>query len=118
MLVVDDDASVRKALQRLFRSAGYPVETFASAADFLAHDVPLRGSCVVIDIRMPGISGLDLQQQLGARCPELPVVVITGHADAETRQRALDGGAVAVLYKPFDEEALLDAVTRAFAARS
>jgi len=64
---------------------------------------------------MPGISGLDLQQQLATMRPEIPVVVITGHADEETRQRALDAGAVAVLYKPFDDEALLEAVERAFA---
>ena len=113
VLVVDDDPSVRKALQRLFRSAAYPVETFASAAEFLAYDVPAGAACLVLDIRMPGISGLDLQQQLAATRPELPIVVITGHADAETRQRALAGGAVAVLYKPFDDQALLDAVARA-----
>ena len=100
-------------MRRLFRSAGYPAETFASAAEFLAYERPPGVACVVLDIRMPGISGLDLQQQLATTRPELPVVIITGHADAETRQRALDCGAIAVLYKPFDDAALLDAVAQA-----
>src|SRR5688572_1511319 len=117
LFVIDVDLSVRKALRRLFRLAGYDVETFASATEFLAHDpLPLAG-CVVLDIRMPGISGLDLQEQLASRRPQLPVVVITGHGDDETRQRALDGGAIDVIYKPFDDEVLLDAVARALAPR-
>ena len=113
VLVVDDDASVRKALRPLLRSAGYAVEVFASAADFLAHPVPPGTGCLALDIRMPGISGLDLQQQLATTQPDLPIVVITGHGDAELRQRALAGGAVAVLYKPFEDEVLLEAVARA-----
>lgn len=115
--MVDDDPSVRRALQRLFRSADYPVETVASAAGFLAHAAASSAECLVLDIRMPGISGLDLQQQLASSRPELPIVVITGHADAETRKRVLDCGAVAVLYKPFDAELLLDAVARAVQRR-
>jgi two-component system, LuxR family, response regulator FixJ len=115
VFVVDDDPSVRKALQRLFRSASYGVETFASASEFLALDVLPEAGCVVLDIRMPGISGLDLQQQLASKRPRLATVVITGHADEETRQRALDGGAVAVIYKPFDDQVLLDAVARGLA---
>ena len=118
VFVVDDDLSVRRALQRLFRSAGYGVETFSSAIDFLAHDVLPESGCVVLDIRMPGISGLDLQRQLASARPHLAVVVITGHADDETRRRMLDGGAVAVVYKPFDDEVLLDAVARALGRRS
>ena len=117
VFVVDDELSVRKALRRLFVSAGYGVETFASATEFLARDLPAAG-CVVLDIRMPGISGLDLQRQLGVRAPRLPVVIITGHGDDEIRQRALDGGAVDVIDKPFDDQVLLDAVGRAFAERS
>jgi FixJ family two-component response regulator len=115
VLVVDDDASVRKAVRRLLRSAGYLVEVFAGAGDFLAHPPPLDAGCLVLDIRMPGISGLDLQQQLAMTRPELPIVIITGHGDADLRQRALAGGAVAVLYKPFDDEALLASVARAIA---
>jgi|SRR5262245_5274417 len=117
VVVVDDDASVRKALQRLLRSAEYDVEVFASAAEALAGKRLGEAGCVVLDIRMPGISGLDLQRQLAGRYPRLPVVVITGHADEETRQRALAGGAVAVLYKPFDDEALLADIARAIESR-
>jgi len=117
VVVVDDDASVRKALQRLLRSAEYEVEVFASAAEALAGERLGEAGCVVLDIRMPGISGLDLQRQLASRYPRLPVVVITGHADEETRQRALAGGAVAVLYKPFDDEALLADIARAIESR-
>src|SRR6058998_225135 len=110
VLVVDDDASVRKALRRLFHATGRNVETFASAAEFLAYDLPPEAGCLVLDIRMPGISGLDLQKQLAMRNPDLPVVVITGHGDDEVRQRALEGGAIAILDKPFDDQSLLDAV--------
>ena len=115
VLVVDDDASVRKALRRLFHATGRDVETFASAAEFLAWDLPPDAGCLVLDTRMPGISGLDLQQ-LAVRNPDLPVVVITGHGDDEVRRRALDGGAIAVLDKPFDDQSLLDAVERALAS--
>ena len=110
VLVVDDDASVRKALRRLFHATGRNVETFASAAEFLAYDLPPDAGCLVLDIRMPGISGLDLQKQLAMRNPDLPVVAITGHSDDEVRQRALEGGAIAILDKPFDDQSLLDAV--------
>ncbi|PYO28517.1 MAG: DNA-binding response regulator, partial [Candidatus Rokuibacteriota bacterium] len=89
---------------------GRNVETFASAAEFLAYDLPPDAGCLVLDICMPGISGLDLQKQLAMRNPDLPVVVITGHGDDEVRQRALEGGAIAILDKPFDDQSLLDAV--------
>jgi FixJ family two-component response regulator len=115
VLIVDDDASVRKALRRLFHASGHTVETFASATEFLACELPPDAGCLVLDIRMPGISGLDLQKQLAVRHPDLPVVVITGHGDDEVRQRALAGGAIAVLDKPFDDQALLDAVEQAMA---
>jgi FixJ family two-component response regulator len=117
VLVVDDDASVRKALRRLFHAAGCDVETFASAGEFLAYDVPPDAGCLVLDIRMPGISGLDLQEQLAVRNPDLPVVVITGHCDDEVRHRALEGGAIAVLDKPFLDQSLLDAVELAMERR-
>ena len=115
VLVVDDDASVRKALRRLFHAAGCDVDTFGSAAEFLAYDLLPEAGCVVLDICMPGISGLDLQKQLAVSNPDLPVIVITGHGDEEVRQRALQGGAIAVLDKPFDDQTLLDAVERAMA---
>ena len=118
VLVVDDDASVRKALRRLFHATGYDVETFATAAAFLAFDLPPDAACVVLDIRMPGISGLDLQAQLTVLHPELPVIVITGHGDDEVRQLALTNGAVAFLEKPFDDQSLLDAVELAMQRRT
>ena len=113
VFIVDDDSSVRNALRRLIRAAGYEVETFATAADFLRRDPSRGGVCLVLDIRMPGMSGLDLQRELTARASRLPVVLITAHADAAVRQQALAGGAVDVLYKPFDDELLLGAIERA-----
>ena len=115
VLVVDDDASVRKQLRRLFHASGYNVETFADATEFLSSDLPPDARCLVLDVRMPGISGLDLQSQLAVRNPDLPVVLITGHGDDEVRRRALENGAIAILDKPFDDQSLLDAVERAMA---
>lgn len=112
--VVDDDASVRKALSRLLSTAGYAVETFTSAVDFLGHSFP-PPACVVVDVRMPGMTGLALQHDLAAMYPRLPIVMITGHGSEAIRQRALDAGAVAVLDKPFSDQALLDALTDALA---
>ena len=114
--VVDDDASSRKALRRLLRAAGYAVETFESAAEFLARSSFLP-ACLVVDIRMPETSGLDLQRQLAGSRPELPIVMITGHGSADVRERAVAAGAVAVLDKPFDDRALLAAINLALHAR-
>lgn len=111
--VVDDDHSLRNALGRLLRSAGCAVETFGTANEFLARVATPTPDCLVLDVRMPGISGLDLQRRLATDHPELPIVIITGHASCGLRQRALDAGAVAVLDKPFDERNLLDAVGQA-----
>lgn len=102
-------------MQRLFRATGYNVETFASAAEFLACELRPDTGCLVLDILMPGISGLDLQRQLAVTHPDLPVVVITGHGDDEVRRRALENGAIAILDKPFDDQSLLDAVEQAMA---
>ncbi len=114
--VVDDDISVRKALARLMTSAGYAVKTFDSAREFLDHshyqDNP---GCVVLDIRMPGLSGLDLQQELKAFTPPLPIIFITGHGDVATSVRAMKDGAVDFLTKPFDDEDLLIIVAQALA---
>jgi len=112
--VVDDDVSVRKALSRLLSTAGYAVETFTSAVEFLGRSFP-PPACVVLDIRMPGMTGLALQQDLAAMYPRLPIVMITGHGSEAICQRALDAGAVAVLDKPFSDQALLDALTDALA---
>ena len=111
--VVDDDHSVRRSLTRLLRSAGYQAEGYASAADFLAH-VPRDGpACVLIDVRMPDMSGFDLFRQLQEQSPALPAVFITGHGDTAMADRAITAGASDFLVKPIDEPLLLAAVERA-----
>jgi FixJ family two-component response regulator len=111
--VVDDDDSVRESLSGLFRSVGYAARGFASGADFLQSDDLPRTDCVVLDARMPGMTGLDVQRLLMSSHPDLPVIFMTAHDDARTRCQALSGGAVDYLIKPFSEEALLDAVRAA-----
>lgn len=113
--VVDDDASVRKALGRLLGAAGYAVETYAGAAEYVARHPARRVDCLVLDVRMPGVTGLDLQRHLVDTTAEVPIVMITGHGTADVRQRALAYGAVDVLDKPFSDQALLDAISRALA---
>jgi FixJ family two-component response regulator len=113
VFVVDDDASVREGLGSLIRSAGLRVETFASAQEFLARpraDVP---SCLVLDVRLPGLSGLDLQKRLAEVNIEIPIVFITGHGDVPTSVRAMKAGAVEFLTKPFVDRDLLDAIQQA-----
>lgn len=113
VFVVDDDESVRKSLARVIRSAGLRVETFASAQQFLAAqraDVP---SCLVLDVRMPGLSGLDLQQRLAEISVEIPIVFITGHGDIPTSVRAMKAGAVEFLTKPFSKQDLLNGIQQA-----
>jgi FixJ family two-component response regulator len=111
--VVDDDAAIREAVQSLIRSVGLRAEGFASAPDFLQSGHLPDTSCLIVDVRMPCMSGLELQQQLTtAHCP-LPILFITAHGDAATRARALSAGAVAFLDKPFSEEGLLRAVQAA-----
>lgn len=113
VFVVDDDESVRKSLARVIRSAGLRVETFASAQQFLAGqraDVP---SCLVLDVRMPGLSGLDLQQRLAEISVEIPIVFITGHGDVPTSVRAMKAGAVEFLTKPFSKQDLLNGIQQA-----
>jgi len=115
VFLVDDDASVRKGLSRLLRSAGLHVETFASAHDFLNHG-PFEGNgCLVLDIRMPGLSGTDLFKELRKTDYSLPVVFVTGHGDIPTGVQAIKEGAVDFLTKPIDEEELLTAVRAALA---
>lgn len=111
--VVDDDLSLRTALGRLLRSVGCAVETFGNATEFLARIPGPVPDCLVLDVHMPEISGLDLQRQLATDHPELPIVIITGDASSGLRRRALDAGAIAVIDKPFDERNLLDAVGQA-----
>src|SRR6266436_2665993 len=113
VFVVDDDASVREALRSLLRSAGFGVETFASAQAFLAHPPSDLPGCLVLDVRLPGLSGLDLQQRMAELNIEMPIVFITGHGDVPTSVRAMKAGAVEFLTKPFGERDLLDAIRQA-----
>ncbi len=113
--VVDDDESVRRALARLIRGAGFGVETFASASAFLACPVADHAACLVLDVRLPGASGLDLQSALAESGRSMPIVFITGYASVPMSVRAMKGGAVDFLQKPFDEQELLDSVGRALA---
>jgi FixJ family two-component response regulator len=115
VFVVDDDASVRKALQRLFRSAGLRAESFPSAQEFLARgpvDVP---ACIVLDVRMPGVTGPDLQRQLKDSGNEIPIVFLTGHGDVPLTAQVMKEGAVDVLTKPVQDGDLLAAVQVALA---
>jgi FixJ family two-component response regulator len=113
VFIVDDDASVRKALSRLIRSAGYHVEVCSSAAEYLARDAPQPPACLVLDIRMPGMTGLELQQAIAGTPMGLPIVFITGHGDEAIRAQSLAAGAVDVLYKPLDDQLLLGAIEQA-----
>ena len=113
MFVVDDDASVRGALARLLHSAGYQTETFASAEGFLAQSRFDAPGCIILDVRMPGLNGLELQQTLAAADRQLPIVFITGHGDVPMSVRAMKAGAEDFLPKPFDDEELLKAVAQA-----
>ncbi len=115
VFVVDDDASVRRGLERLLRSVGYRVETFASAREFLELGRLEGAGCLVLDVRMPGQSGLELHEVLVAGGHDIPVVFITGHGDIPMAVRAMKSGAADFLAKPFDDEVLLDAVRQAIA---
>ena len=115
VFVVDDDKAVRDSLALLVDSVGLPVETFASAQDFLdAYHCDRRG-CLITDIRMPGMSGLELQEKLSAEDVRIPVIVLTGHGDVPAAVRALKGGAVDFVEKPFNPQALLDLIQQAIA---
>jgi FixJ family two-component response regulator len=113
VFVIDDDASVRKALANLLRSVGLGVEAFGTAQDFLAGDRPDVPGCLVLDVRLPGLSGLDLQRQLLQAQIQMPIIFITGHGDIQMSVEAMKAGAVEFLTKPFREQALLDAVQHA-----
>lgn len=113
VLVVDDDVSVREALQRLIRSAGYGIETFGSAREFLARPITDVPSCLVLDVRLPGLSGLDLQKRMAEVNLEIPIVFITGHGDVPSSVQAMKAGALEFLIKPFAEQDLLDAIQQA-----
>lgn len=113
VFVIDDDESVCRALRLLIQSVGLNIETYASAQAFLDAYNPAKWGCIVLDVRMPGVGGLDLQNILPQRGIHLPVIFITGHGDVPASVRALKGGAEDFIQKPFDDQTLLDAVQRA-----
>jgi FixJ family two-component response regulator len=109
VFVVDDDVSVRESLELLIRTEGWRPELFASAQDFLSHPRATIPSCLVLDVTLPGLNGLELQQQLTDR-PEMPIIFITGYGDVPMTVRAMKAGAVEFLTKPFRDDVLLDAI--------
>ena len=113
VLVVDDDLAVRRSTERLIRSAGLEVQTFTSAREFLRHPRPERPACLVLDVRMPGLSGMDLQRELTQSGIHIPIIFITGHGDIPMSVRAMKAGAAEFLTKPFRSRILLDAVRAA-----
>jgi FixJ family two-component response regulator len=115
--IVDDDESIREAIQSLLRSVGFRVKTFASAEQFFQSDQIENTACLILDVRMPGMSGLELQRRLMATQRRIPIVFVTAHGDEEVRSRALQEGAVEFLLKPFSEEALLNAIQAALPAQ-
>ncbi len=115
VLLLDDDPSVRRDLGHLLREAGFAVTSFATAREFLAYRRPDGPACLLLDVVLPDAYGLDLQRQLAATAPDLPVLLITGHLDDGLRERALGSGAFALLAKPLDPPALLSEVRQALA---
>lgn len=113
VFVVDDDQSVREALDSLLRSTGLRVNSYASAQEFLQDEKPESPSCLVLDVRMPGLSGLDLQREMTTAKIQIPIIFITGHGDIPMTVQAMKAGAVEFLTKPFREQDLLDAVGQA-----
>jgi len=114
--IVDDDPSVREALCRLLRTVGFEVTAFASAEEYLSSDQPKNQDCLIVDVRMPGMGGIELRRRLVASHVDIPVIFITAHEDESIRVQALNGHASAVLRKPFSEEALLNAINNALTA--
>lgn len=113
VFVVDDEASVRRSTERLIRSAGLEVQTFSSGRDFLKHPRPERPACLVLDVRMPGLSGMDLQQELGNLGLDIPIIFVSAHGDIPMTVRAIKAGAVEFLPKPVRGNVLVDAVREA-----
>ncbi len=113
VFAVDDDASMREALSRLFRSVGMQAQIFASAQEFLRFKRPDAPACLVLDVRLPGLSGLDLQRELAAANLGIPIIFITGHGDIPMSVQAMKAGAVEFLTKPFRDQVLLDAIHHA-----
>jgi len=113
VFVIDDDESIRESLKSLIRSVGLKVETFASAQEFLQSERPDVAACLILDVRMPGLSGLELQRELTEASIHIPIIFITGHGDIPMSVRAMKAGAVEFLTKPFRDQDLLDAIQQA-----
>jgi len=117
VFVVDDDDAVRDSLQILLESAGLTVEAFASPLEFLKSSAPGRAGCLLIDVRMPEMSGIEVQENLVAANRQLPVIIMTGHADVPLAVRAMKAGAVDFIEKPFDDEVIIETVRHALELR-
>jgi FixJ family two-component response regulator len=115
VFVVDDDPSVLSAVGRLIRSAGHKVETFGSPREFFERSRSDEPGCLIVDLRMPDLSGLELQEAMGRAGYHLPIIFMSGHADIQSTVKAMQGGAIDFLIKPFDESQLLEAIDRATA---
>jgi FixJ family two-component response regulator len=115
VVAVDDDFRVRESIESLVESAGYAPLMFSSAEEFLQSGTLVGAMCLITDVRMPGINGIELQRRIRIERPDLPVIFISAHNDDETRQRAFDEGAASFLYKPFDAGELLEAIRVALA---
>ena len=113
--IVDDDESVREAVKNLIRSTGFRAEVFTSAEEFLNSSHLHETACLILDVRMPGMNGLELQRRLAASNFAIPIILISAHSDGEAQARALQAGAVDFLYKPFTEDALLNAIKSSLA---
>src|ERR1700689_4139814 len=113
VFLVDDDVSVRESLELLIRCEGWEPQTFASALEFLAHPRTLVPSCIVLDISLPGLNGLDLQKQVAVERPDMPIIFITGYGDVPKTVQAMKAGAVEFLTKPFSDDTLLSAIRQA-----
>ena len=115
VFIIDDDEAVRRFLSGLIASVGLHVETYASAQEFLDADEPSQPGCLLLDIRMPGMSGLELQKELASRNIRIPILILTGHGDVQVAVHAMKAGAVDFIEKPFNNELLLDRVQNAVA---
>jgi FixJ family two-component response regulator len=113
VFVVDDDISMRESLELLIQSAGWQPETFESAREFLAHPQMLMPSCLILDVTLPDLNGLDVQKRVAVERPEMPIIFITGHGDIPTSVQAMKAGAIEFLTKPFNGDVLLDAIRAA-----
>jgi FixJ family two-component response regulator len=113
VLIIDDDSRMREAMQRLLKTVGLHSESFATPQDFLHHKLPDGPSCLVLDVRLPGMSGLDVQSKLNEAGVQIPIIFITGHGDIPMTVKAMKSGAVEFLTKPFRDQDLIDAIQQA-----